>query len=129
MLMSRKRSKLGHMLLLYADMKPYGEFNGTITFWPWATLKGLHVVKVTDFVSTRNGPEWRKVRSVLDKQMMNPSHVATYAHKITDVNADFLHHLRRMRSDDKSVPNMDKELLSWALESGHLRGWPLWGVE
>ncbi len=63
------------------------------------------------------GQEWRDVRLVLDKQMLKPSRVVTYTQKVYDVNADFLQRLRRMRKEDMSVPNVDKELFNWSLES------------
>ena len=49
--------------------------------------------------------------------MMRPSHVATYTGRISDVNSDFLLRLRRVRNEDLSISNMDKELFDWALES------------
>ncbi len=77
----------------------------------------LVYIYATLFCPISQGQEWRKVRSVLDKQMMKPSHVVTYTKKVYEVNADFLRRLRRIRREDMSVPDMDKELFNWSLES------------
>ncbi len=82
---------------------------------------GFHLISVWclfyRFYLISQGEEWRKARSVFDKQMLKPSHVATYSGKVYGVNADFLRRLRSMRREDMSVPNMDRELFNWSLES------------
>ena len=60
------------------------------------------------------------MRTILDKRMMRPTHVATYADKFNEVLTDFVDRLRTVRDtkgDGKKVPNMDNELFNWSLES------------
>ncbi len=85
-------------------------------------LRLVYTIYIYTFVIYRfsvisQGQEWRDVRLVLDKQMLKPSRVATYTQKVYDVNTDFLQRLRSMRREDMSVPDMDKELFNWSLES------------
>lgn len=59
------------------------------------------------------------MRSVLDKQMLIPRHVASYTEDFNEVVTDFIERLRqiRKRGNGLAVPNLDHELFHWSLES------------
>jgi cytochrome P450 len=48
-------------------------------------------------VLQRDGENWRRMRSILDRRMMRPAHVATYTDNFNDVVTDFVDRLRTIR--------------------------------
>lgn len=67
-----------------------------------------------------DGPEWKRMRALLDKRMMRPRHVATYLDCFNEVVTDFVDHLREIREkkgNGVTVPNLDHELFHWSLET------------
>lgn len=70
-------------------------------------------------ILTEDGSEWKRMRSVLDKQMLIPRHVATYTEDFNEVVTDFIERLRqiRKRGNGLAVPNLDHELFHWSLET------------
>jgi len=70
-----------------------------------------------------DGEDWKRMRSILDKRMLRPNHVATYTDGFNKVITDFVHRLRTIR-DQKGgglkVPNLDIELFHWSIESMYM---------
>ena len=60
------------------------------------------------------------MRTQLDKQMLRPRKVANYIDDFNQVSNDFLTRMRRVRKEDNTIDNMDKELFNWSLESKYL---------
>ena len=68
----------------------------------------------------RDGPEWKRMRTLLDKQMLRPRSVAAYDTSFNEVTEDFIANVRQIRdrvNDDHRVPNLNRELFNWSLES------------
>lgn len=83
----------------------------------WATWTDFRYI----FISIdSDGEDWKRMRSVLDKRMLRPNHVATYTEGFNQVVTDFVHRLRTIR-DKKGgglkVPSLDVELFHWSIES------------
>ncbi|XP_067682518.1 1,25-dihydroxyvitamin D(3) 24-hydroxylase, mitochondrial-like [Haliotis asinina] len=71
----------------------------------------------SDGVLTADGPEWQRMRSVVDKPLMKIKAVESYADDFNIVTAEFLDRLARIRGPDGDVQNLDVELFNWSLES------------
>ena len=72
------------------------------------------------FVCCSDGPDWKRMRVLLDKQLLRPVHVATYANNFNEVVTDLikrLMHIRKTEGNGLTVPNIDKSLFRWSLES------------
>ena len=66
---------------------------------------------------TRDGPDWKRMRSLLDKQMLRPQSVSGFADKFGEVAVDFVERLRKLRDPaKKTVEKLDLELFYWSLE-------------
>lgn len=64
----------------------------------------------------RSGPEWYKLRSLVQRQMMQPQVVASYLQGQEKVADDFVDHIRLLRTANGEVPNLLNELYRWAME-------------
>ena len=65
----------------------------------------------------RNTMDWKRMRSVLNKQIGRPSSAAKYVSQLSDVASDMISHLKRVKSE--SQPDgimMRQELFKWAFE-------------
>ena len=77
----------------------------------------MHCVKSLVPSSRSDGEHWKRMRSQMDKNMMRPKKVATYIDDFNEVSSDFLTRMRRVRKEDDTINDMDKELFNWSLES------------
>ncbi|KAK6188669.1 hypothetical protein SNE40_004801 [Patella caerulea] len=68
-------------------------------------------------VLTADGDNWARMRKIVDKPMLKPKTVETYADDINIVVGDLLDRFKRVRSPDMVVENLSSELFNWALES------------
>ena len=69
----------------------------------------------------RDGSNWKRMRVLLDKQMLRPRHVSSYAEDFTKVSSDFVDRLRKLRGvDTKIVDNISRELFYWSLECEYI---------
>jgi cytochrome P450 len=67
-----------------------------------------------------DGSEWKRMRTILDKRMLRPQHIAVFANTFNEVITDFIARLRRIRDEKgggQTIPNMDHELFHWSLET------------
>lgn len=72
------------------------------------------------YVCCSDGPDWKRMRVLLDKQLLRPNHVATYTNNFNEVVTDLmerLEHIRETKGNGLTVPNIDEELFRWSLES------------
>ncbi|GFN88099.1 cytochrome p450 10 [Plakobranchus ocellatus] len=66
---------------------------------------------------TAQGEEWYKQRSAVSKKMLKLTEVAKFAGHMADIADDFVTRLDSVRDEASEVPQLDKELFKWALES------------
>lgn len=83
----------------------------------------LHIFSRTQYIYSlvlyelhRDGQEWQRMRSVVDKPMMKIKTVESYADSFNIVAAEFLDRLASIRGPDGVVENIDVELFNWSLE-------------
>lgn len=68
---------------------------------------------------TEMGPEWQRIRSILNPRMLKPRHVSNYSPAINQVVTDFLRRIQRLRDeqgDGLLVRDMAGELYRFAFE-------------
>jgi len=71
-------------------------------------------------ILTNDGPDWKRMRVLLDKQLLQPRHVATYTNNFNEVVSDLIERLKRIRETKGkglTVPDIDQELFCWSLET------------
>lgn len=81
----------------------------------WREEKGLDLG-----ILIRDGEDWKRMRTLLDRRMLRPRHVATYTDTFNEVITDFIARLRKIRDlkgGGQKVPNIDFELFHWSLET------------
>ena len=71
---------------------------------------------ITIFARCRQGEEWHRHRSVLSKKMLRPQEVVAYCRPMNDVADDFIDHLKKLRTADGLIPDMEMQFFRWALE-------------
>lgn len=75
----------------------------------------------------RMGPEWQRIRSILNPRMLKPRHVSNYSPAINQVVTDFIRRIQRLRDeqgDGLLVSDMAGELYRFAFEGMKLQqGW------
>ncbi|KAK2163913.1 hypothetical protein LSH36_72g04020 [Paralvinella palmiformis] len=65
-----------------------------------------------------DGSAWKRMRVLLDKQILRPQIVSGFAEQFGQVTVDFIQRLRKLRDENKNtVNNLDLELFYWSLES------------
>lgn len=57
------------------------------------------------------------MRKVIDKPMLRIKDVSGYADDVNEVVTDFLERLRAIREGDGLIPDLERELFNWSLES------------
>lgn len=94
-----------------------GKYPRRVIMYPWRYWRDEH--GLSRGILTEDGPEWKQMRSVLDKQMLIPRHVATYTENFNEVITDFIERLRQIKKKGNGlvVPNIDHELFHWSLET------------
>ncbi|MFT7815058.1 sterol 26-hydroxylase, mitochondrial-like [Arapaima gigas] len=68
---------------------------------------------------TEIGPNWQRIRSILNPRMLKPHHVSSYSNAINLVVTDFLHKvawLRQTKGGGVIVPDVTQELYKFAFE-------------
>ncbi|KAK6485287.1 cytochrome P450 27C1-like isoform X3 [Huso huso] len=68
---------------------------------------------------TEMGPEWQRIRSILNPRMLKPRHVSNYSPAINQVVTDFILRIQRLRDeqgDGLLVSDMARELYRFAFE-------------
>ncbi|XP_064599609.1 uncharacterized protein LOC135466162 [Liolophura sinensis] len=70
-----------------------------------------------DGVLTSNDEPWHQMRKVIDKPMLRIKDVAGYADDVNEVVTDFLERLGEIRQGDGLIPDLERELFSWSLET------------
>jgi hypothetical protein len=63
------------------------------------------------------GERWKRMRALLDKQMLRPMQVSMFSDNFNDVITDFVVHIRNIRKDNMAIEKIDEELFHWSLES------------
>ncbi|XP_068423152.1 cytochrome P450 [Clinocottus analis] len=68
---------------------------------------------------TEMGPNWQRIRSILNPRMLKPKHVSSYADTINEVVSDFIHRvswLRETSGGGVMVNDLTAELYKFAFE-------------
>ncbi|XP_077977218.1 1,25-dihydroxyvitamin D(3) 24-hydroxylase, mitochondrial-like [Glandiceps talaboti] len=68
-------------------------------------------------VLLKEGADWHRHRSTLSKRMMRPKEVLSYNDTVNEVVTDMLNKVIRVRQSDNVVPDIEKIIFNWALES------------
>lgn len=72
------------------------------------------------YICCSDGPDWKRMRVLLDKPLLRPKLVAAYTDNFNEVVTDLIERLMRIREtkgNGLTVPNIDQELFRWSLES------------
>ncbi|XP_071105203.1 1,25-dihydroxyvitamin D(3) 24-hydroxylase, mitochondrial-like [Haliotis cracherodii] len=64
-----------------------------------------------------SGEAWHSLRRVVDQHMMKIKTVESYTGEFNKVVVEFLDRVGRIRTSDKELPALNKELFNWSLES------------
>jgi len=120
------RQKMGNMVIvntcdLVAVEKLHrleGKYPRRIILEPWKHWRKEN--NHSPGVLIEDGPEWKRMRTLLDKQMLRPKSVATYDQNFNIVTEDFIAYIRNNRDKtnlNNTVPHMDRKLFNWSLET------------
>ena len=66
------------------------------------------------------GEEWYRGRSVLIQKTLRPKEVIEYIGPMNEVSNDFMKRLISLRTNDGTVPNLEREMFKWAMECKNL---------
>ena len=66
--------------------------------------------------SSSQGEEWYRHRSAVNQKMLRPKEVLDYVPQMNIVADDFMARLKRVRTSQGHVVDLEKELFKWAME-------------
>ncbi|XP_078598368.1 putative cytochrome P450 49a1 [Branchiostoma floridae x Branchiostoma japonicum] len=120
------REKIGPLdLVVISDPKEIGKVFRNEGKYPGRPPLGSvkiyrEVRKLPTGVANLNGPEWQRVRSSVQKDLMRPKTVGAYASLQDDVTRDLVDVIRALIGKDESggqVQNFTNYVYRWALEA------------
>ncbi|XP_006812664.1 putative cytochrome P450 301a1, mitochondrial [Saccoglossus kowalevskii] len=63
------------------------------------------------------GKEWRKIRSSMQKFILRPAEISNFIEAQDIIADDFISLMKELRTEDGEVPDFQRQIYKWALES------------
>ena len=62
------------------------------------------------------GEKWQELRSAVSKGILKPSALVSHVDSMHEVAMEFIDKMKTIRREDGVIPNIEKELIKWAME-------------